>query len=124
MKVPWGTAIKEAIKRLVQKPYTRKYPFEDVEAADGYRGRIEFDISKCIGCSLCALSCPASGAIVMVRDERVKAKTKRRPEFNLSICCFCETCAMVCPTKAIKLTKDYHLVDYKKENIKYLLIGV
>jgi NADH-quinone oxidoreductase subunit I len=111
----WGRAYKEAVKRLTGKPYTIHYPFVDVKAFKGYRGRISLQINKCIGCGLCSRVCPAN-AIEMVPDERVKPAGKR-PHFKLPECCYCALCAEYCPKEAIELTTDYHLYGFKKEDV-------
>jgi len=116
----WGFVWREAIRRLISKPFTIHYPFVKVEAVEGYRGRIEFHLSKCKGCGMCAMVCP-SKAITMVKEEKVKP-SGRMPVFELARCCYCGLCAEYCPAKAIKLTKDYHLVGFRKEDIKARVI--
>jgi len=116
----WGFAWREAIRRLVSKAFTVQYPFVSVEAMEGYRGRIEYYMSKCTGCGLCALVCPAK-AITMVKNDKIKPG-RRMPVFDLARCCYCALCAEYCPSKAIKLTKDYHLVGYRKEDVKAKVI--
>ncbi len=111
----WGYTYKEALKRLFGKPYTIHYPFTDIKAFEGYRGKISLNVNKCTGCSLCFRVCPAS-AIEMVPDERVKP-AKRRPHFKLADCCYCALCAEYCPTGAIKLTTDYHLYGFDKRDV-------
>jgi len=113
MRYP-GALEKELLKHIPKKPATEMYPFIKVEAPEGYRGKIAFDIQKCIGCSLCALNCP-SGAIEMVKDDRTKLKKK--PKFLYSRCLFCGQCEEVCPQKAIKLTREFELADYDKEKM-------
>ncbi len=108
-------AIVEVTKKLFTKPFTIHYPFQKIEAAEGYRGRIRWNANKCTGCGLCAKVCPA-GAIEMVPNERFR--TKKGPRFIHYRCIFCGLCADHCPTKAIELTKDYHTYGLKKEDVK------
>jgi len=111
--------IGEVVKRAFGKPFTIHYPFEPIEAFDGYRGRIRWNVKKCIGCGMCEKVCPAE-AIEMVPDERFK--TKRGPRFIHYRCIFCGLCADHCPTKAIELTKDYHTFGLKKEDVKIEIV--
>ena len=111
----WGYVRKEATKRFFEKPYTIHYPFTDIKAFEGYRGRILLQLSKCVGCGLCSRVCPAN-AIEMVPDERIKP-TGKRPHFKLAECCYCALCAEYCPKGAIELTTDYHLYGFKKEDV-------
>ena len=54
------------------------------------------DIAGCLGCTLCAKSCP-SGAIAMVNNL---------PRIDYSKCTGCLVCASKCPTKCIKVLDD------------------
>jgi len=112
-------AIGEVVKKVFTKPYTIHYPFESIEAAEGYRGRIRWNAKKCTGCGLCARVCPAN-AIEMVPDERFR--TKKAPRFIHYKCIFCGLCRIYCPTKAIELTKDYHTFGLKKEDVKIEIV--
>lgn len=111
--------LKEVFKKSAEKPFTIHYPFVEVKAAEGYRGRIRYLRNKCIGCGLCATVCPAN-AIEMIPSERTR--TKKEPKFTHYKCIFCGLCAEHCPTKAIELTQDYHLYGFKKENVEIEII--
>ena len=50
---------KELLKHLVKKPATIIYPFEKCEPMSGFRGKVEIDTIKCIGCGICVHDCPA-----------------------------------------------------------------
>ncbi|MHA1582750.1 MAG: 4Fe-4S binding protein [Candidatus Baldrarchaeia archaeon] len=113
MPVP-GALEKELLNHISKKPATEMYPFVKVEVPEGYRGKIEFNIEKCIGCGLCSRECPA-GAIEMVEDERTKLK--KRPKFIYSRCLYCAQCEESCPREAIKLTQEFELADYDKERM-------
>ncbi|MHA1594480.1 MAG: NuoI/complex I 23 kDa subunit family protein [Candidatus Baldrarchaeia archaeon] len=104
----------ELLRHVPRKPATVMYPFVPVEAPEGFRGKHEFDIEKCVGCGLCARDCP-SGAIEMVPDERTKGK--KRPVIHLDRCLFCAQCEESCPRGAIKLTKVYEMAGYKREEM-------
>ncbi|MEM2576142.1 MAG: 4Fe-4S dicluster domain-containing protein [Sulfolobales archaeon] len=84
---------------------TRKYPFEQVEVPEGFRGLPEFDPSKCVGCTACANVCTPDA--IRVVDE-VEGGV-RRLEYRVGRCIFCGRCADVCPVSAIKITKEFEL---------------
>ena len=98
-----GVALKDAIRRLLSKPFTIGYPVKDevVAVPRGYRGALAYDREACIGCMLCVKVCP-SGAISIAEDRKLV--------FDLGRCVFCGQCVEVCPRKAIKLTEIFELV--------------
>jgi len=113
MRFP-GYFIAEALRNLFKKRATILYPYREVEKIhlpEGFRGRIEFDREKCIGCQLCSRVCPAK-AINIVEDEKGK-----RPVFLIYRCIYCGQCAEVCPTKAITLSKVFENIALKKEDL-------
>jgi NADH-quinone oxidoreductase subunit I len=75
-----------------------------------YRGRHKINANLCIGCSLCARSCPVN-CIEMV-PTGVK-KPRAVPKVRANECIFCGLCEDACPTKpekAIKLTNHYSMM--------------
>ena len=106
----------ELIRSLFKKPFTELYPFLKKERPDGFRGRIEFDPARCIGCKLCMRDCP-SGAINIIKI----AEKKFEAEINLARCIYCAQCAENCNKEALSVTKDYELaqIDVKKLKIVY-----
>lgn len=78
---------------------TIKYPEESLSLPTGYRGMIRLYKDICIGCTLCALICPAD-AMKMVTEEG-----KKLPSINYGRCVFCGFCVDVCPVDALKETR-------------------
>ncbi|SMP11650.1 NADH-quinone oxidoreductase subunit I [Desulfurobacterium pacificum] len=75
-----------------------------------YRGKHVIKAELCIGCSLCARSCPVN-CIEMV-PTGVK-KPRAVPKVRASECIFCGLCEDACPTKpqkAIQLTDNYSML--------------
>ncbi|MEN6351346.1 MAG: 4Fe-4S binding protein [Syntrophomonas sp.] len=87
--------ISTVFKNLSSRPRTRMYPFEERQLPMGSRGHIEFDMSKCVFCTLCAKRCPADA----IHVDR-KGKTL---EFNPFRCIVCEFCLEGCAKDAISL---------------------
>ena len=57
--------VREAVKNLFSRSSCDMYPLKPSEAAEQYRGRIEYDPTKCINCHFCERVC-AGGAISVV----------------------------------------------------------
>lgn len=110
MKIP-GKMAKEVLLHSVKAPATCNYPFEKTEMPEGFRGRMEFDSEKCIGCRICMRDCPtAAVAINKVGEKLFEA------EFQLDLCIYCEQCAESCPKDAIRATKEYELAALDRES--------
>jgi len=91
---------KTAIKSILRKPATRRYPFGPKRPYyKNTRGRIEIDITKCIFCGLCQKKCPTN-ALTVIREEK-KWKIDRMR------CCSCGYCVEVCPKKCLSMKNEY-----------------
>ena len=55
----------------------------------------EFDLTRCIGCGRCQVSCADGGRQAIRLDEN------RRPRLNGARCVGCHLCRLVCPQRAI-----------------------
>lgn len=101
--------LREALESLITKPVT--LPSEEAEKAfnDISRGIPVLIPESCIGCSLCAISCP-SQAITMVPGGKRTLGNKevdvKNPKFDYSKCIYCGLCSQVCRQKAIVMKKD------------------
>lgn len=91
--------IPNLIKNLTHRPRTRLYPQEVRQLPLGARGHIEFDMEKCIFCSLCAKCCPADAIIV---DRKGKSLT-----FAPLRCIVCEACIEGCAKDAIDIFEQW-----------------
>ncbi len=102
-----------ALQQLGKKPHTSKFPFEELETADRYRGLHFNDLDACIGCGNCSTIC-MNGAIDMINLEGIEGKdgdSGLRPRVDNGRCCWCALCVEVCPTGSLNLTKDYIYVS-------------
>ncbi len=79
------------------------------KAPEGFRGRHEFDVEKCMACGACAQVCSSDAIEVSDSDG------KRLIRINYARCTFCGFCQDECPTQAIRLTREYHLSTDDKE---------
>lgn len=98
--------ILEALKNLVTKPFTRRYPVEKLEPYPRFRGNIVFNSRKCIGCRRCANNCP-SQAIKFIKGGKIR--------FDMSTCIYCGLCVDVCPVKALAFNQEFELANRDKK---------
>ncbi|MCD7829940.1 MAG: 4Fe-4S binding protein [Clostridiales bacterium] len=111
----------KALTNLVKKPVTEKFPAGDPpKAAEGYRGRIQYDPEKCVNCGMCMRVCAPQ---CMHRDiEKLEnGDQKITFTFDLTSCTFCSMCADFCARHAITLSDDYMIVGTQPED--FLVTG-
>ncbi len=112
MKYPKLRELKEAITSLFSKPYTTKFPKKPSIPFPRFRGRIEFNPEKCIGCGACVEVCPANAR--EIKDDL--EKKVRRIIYHLDMCILCGQCVAYCITKeGIRHTLDYDMVYTDKK---------
>ena len=100
------------LKNLVNKSPTRPYPFKERPAFERSRGRIVFDETNCIYCSLCARKCPAD-AITVDRNDKSW-------ELNVFRCVICGECVTACAVKkCITMTNERRHPKLAKTHLKF-----
>ena len=104
--------LKEALICLKAGRVTLRYPFAPRVPEDGFRGRVEVDAEKCVGCGACAEVCPSR--LIEVSDVN---QEKRVLDFFLERCTYCARCAEVCPEEAITVTKDFETATNDREDL-------
>ena len=111
MRKPKIREVIEAVKALVGRRYTSKFPFEPSNPREGFRGKPTYSENDrdCVGCSACFEVCP-SGAI-----EVIELDGKRKLIHHPEKCIYCGQCESACITKkGIKLTLEYDLATIDK----------
>lgn len=89
------------------------YPFTPLDLAPNFRGKPQYDAQQCIACGACANACP-SNALTMTTAEDGE---NIRWSLFLGRCIFCARCEEVCPTAAIKLSQEFELAVWRKEDL-------
>jgi len=125
--------MKITMKRFIEgfffrKHFTILYPEKKRNYSDRFRGAhfISVDSNKtenCTACFLCETVCPAE-CIHIVADEREEEtnvygvrKEKKPLSFDIDLlrCCFCGFCEEACPKDAIKLSTNYEMATYSRD---------
>lgn len=120
----WVTLLNWSILR---PSVTELYPEEKPDLPANFRGMPTLPVdpktgrSKCIGCGLCARSCPQK--IINVVLDKTDPKDRKPAEFtiNISGCLWCGLCVEACPTGALKHARTFELACYDREGMVYNL---
>ncbi len=112
--------ILKSLRNIYRPPVTRKYPESETEMSERYKGLQKLDKSQCIGCGICANTCP-NRAIRVVRAKVSKDSDKQRwfPEIDIGHCMFCGLCIDQCPKEALSSTGicSKGIVKWKHEEL-------
>ncbi len=112
----------KAIRFLLEKPVTLRYPFERKEPALRYRGFHLNDWDKCTGCGNCADICP-NEAIAMIEVPEIEPKPgekNERPQLDYGRCCFCGLCVDICPPGSLRLSRDYLHIHFDTDTFVFV----
>ncbi len=112
------SVVKDVFKNLFKRPMTVLFPAEKIDIPPRNRAKHTFDIDTCKSCSLCANICPNKAIeMVEVNDDKLKEKyPKKYPQIDLGKCCFCALCQDICPTGSLKLSTDFYLATFDKND--------
>jgi ech hydrogenase subunit F len=84
-----------ALKWLLSKPATTRYPFEPRHVLEGSRGTLVFTRETCVYCTVCAKKCP-TGALGVNRAQK-------KWTIDRLLCITCGYCVEACPKKSLVL---------------------
>jgi len=114
----------QVVRHTFRRPVTVQYPEERPVNRPRWRGRIILSRDpdgdeRCVACYLCAVACPVDCIALQATEDK---DGRRYPEFfriNFSRCIFCGLCEEACPTRAIQLTPDFELCDYRRQDLVF-----
>lgn len=99
--------LRTVLRNLISGPVTTKYPAAPADIPQGNRGRLDWDMEKCILCGLCQKRCPT---LAVTMDKKVGTIT-----LQVHRCISCGVCAEICPKSAISVGREYSAPSYTKE---------
>jgi len=71
-----------------------------------FRGRLDLNKDKCVGCKLCIKVCPANAISYLPESKKVAIHHDR--------CCFCAQCTEICPPKCLVMSHVYMMSSYDR----------
>lgn len=113
------------LKMAFKKKITVQYPEQRREIPERFRGRPKLVLDdngsiKCVVCSLCVAVCPPQA--IYIEAGEGKDPSIRYPKkyiIDLGRCIYCGYCEQVCPKDAIKLTQEFELAKYNRDELIY-----
>lgn len=118
-------------RHFFQPSVTEMYPEEKPELPAGARARLFVNIEDCIGCNLCARSCPvncidietvaATADVDLGQTSTGNPKRFWLPKFDIDMakCMYCNLCVYPCPTNCIYMEPEYEYSEYDRDNLLY-----
>lgn len=113
---------------MFKKRLTEGYPEKPGPVKARYHGRHQLNrypdgLEKCIGCELCAWSCPADAIYVEGASNTDEARFSpgerygRVYQINYLRCIGCGLCIEACPTRALTMTNVYEIADDNRADL-------
>ena len=78
-----------------------------IEPQGYFRGRLDYDKERCIGCKLCIRVCPANAIEFLEEEKKIQIHVDR--------CCYCSQCTEICPVKCLSMSKEYLISSYDRK---------
>lgn len=125
----WG-GFGVTFKTMFKKVFTEDYPMKPLVVEPRFHGRHQLNrwpdgLEKCVGCELCAWTCPADAIYVEGADNTEQARYSAGERYgavyqiNYLRCIFCGMCIEACPTRALTMTNEFELADRTRAKLIY-----
>lgn len=116
------------IREFFTKDVTQQYPDERWRMHERFRGRVDMPLDpmsgahKCTLCMMCVRACPnASLEIVVGKGSDGKSRVLDKYIYKLSTCTLCNLCVESCNFDAIKMSHDYEMATYDRQDLTLVL---
>jgi NADH-quinone oxidoreductase subunit I len=110
---------------MFRKPITIQYPDRSPKPViemlpSGFRGILEVDVGRCIGCLACMRRCPIDCIkIATERDPQTKTLFLTRFDIDVARCMVCGLCSEVCITGSIHHSTEFEASTANVINLVY-----
>jgi len=105
-------SIKETLEK-VEKGEIKIVPPVEIPDRETFRGKIQYDKEKCIGCKLCIKVCPAKAIEFKEEEKKIRIYIGR--------CIFCGQCVDICPKNALSQGEEFLMADTNKVNERWIV---
>ena len=99
---------------------TIQFPEEKTPLSPRFRGlhalKVSHNKAKCVACYLCPTVCPAKCITVEAGEDANHDKFAAKYEIDMLRCIFCGYCVEACPVDALKMTGEFELANYRRED--------
>ncbi len=114
MKLPKVRELLEAVKSLLHRPYTSRFPFKPHEPYPSFRGQPKYDPDRCVGCLACEEVCPVEA--IAHQDITDGGQARRVIIHYTDTCIFCGCCEAACIAdhEGIKLSNEWELSFFNR----------
>jgi len=103
------------LKNIFGRAVTVRFP-EAPAIHPGYRGLVEYDATKCTGCSMCAFRCTSHA--IKFRGT----KTELKWSYDAAQCTFCARCIDGCEAGALSMSSQCPPVYFTAGDLKHAYV--
>ena len=116
------------IVEFFKKDVTLQYPDERWRMHERFRGRVDMPLDplsgahKCTLCMMCVRICPNNSLeITQSKGPDGKARLLDKYIYKLSTCTLCELCVEACNFDAIRMSQEYEMSTYERQDLTLIL---
>ncbi len=119
MRLPKIRELSEAVKALINGPYTTRFPGQPHVPYPNFRGLPKFHEERCVGCLACEQVCPAEAIAhqdIIEETTEGRKMAKRILIHYTDTCIFCGQCEAACIAdhEGIKSSKEWDLAFFDR----------